>query len=461
MINVRLSDVHDTVGQYRIGYALNPKKLRKSNVKKHSGTSLESDSLLSTSYHGNKANDETKGDLSKSLHDVMGLRKWHGGGLADILNEPAIADQIIFHPWDPETPPDKQPFFHVIIHKLTEDLDREESRDKIEALRRYLAFSPRTVLLDPLDSVRKVISRSRTCHTLRQIEQRLGESCPFSQPPYLLVEESESAESVVSKMILAHINFPVICKPVAACGTPTSHQMAVLVCAEDVATMLPRPCVLQQYYDHGGSFFKVYVIDEDVMTFRRSSLPDLAEIRRTFGGLRSVVFDSRFSYPTPLDFTPVTTSTLCALNIDSIPSTPPVPSTAVTTVVADRSVELWKVHGRGDSDSFNGVSRIEGFNGGNSSTHSNRSRLLEDSCSMMLEDRMISQALRQSAQLIRDEFGLTLFGFDVLVLATNARPIVVDVNYFPSYKEVDDFPARLRAYLRKLSEANDDNLSPK
>lgn len=69
-----------------------------------------------------------------------------------------------------------------------------------------------------------------------------------------------------------------------------------------------------------------------------------------------------------------------------------------------------------------------------------------------------------------EEFGLTLFGFDAILPtdidhklnesagAGNKRtdstircetPVVtvIDVNYFPSYKEVRDFPIRLKAYL--------------
>ncbi len=111
-------------------------------------------------------------------------------------------------------------------------------------------------------------------------------------------------------------------------------------------------------------------------------------------------------------------------------------------------------------------------------------------------------AFRAAATAIAAEFGLTLFGFDVLIplpsdpasevdrqvdsgsiapfvlsrdssvassnssddnsntrrvdggrsarAATTASPqlVVIDVNYFPSYKDVKDFPARLRAFLR-------------
>jgi hypothetical protein len=61
---------------------------------------------------------------------------------------------------------------------------------------------------------------------------------------------------------------------------------------------------------------------------------------------------------------------------------------------------------------------------------------------------------------LKRQFGLTLFGFDVLVSpkshgeatgTTAQQVIIVDVNYFPSYKEVTDFPRRLRQYLKKLA----------
>lgn len=46
-------------------------------------------------------------------------------------------------------------------------------------------------------------------------------------------------------------------------------------------------------------------------------------------------------------------------------------------------------------------------------------------------------------------FGLELFGFDIL--ASNQRLFVVDVNYFPSFKEVSNFPSLLAKYLVQLA----------
>lgn len=48
---------------------------------------------------------------------------------------------------------------------------------------------------------------------------------------------------------------------------------------------------------------------------------------------------------------------------------------------------------------------------------------------------------------LKKAFGLELFGFDILISSQHNEWLVVDVNYFPSYKEVPDFPRQLANYL--------------
>ena len=81
---------------------------------------------------------------------------------------------------------------------------------------------------------------------------------------------------------------------------------------------------------------------------------------------------------------------------------------------------------------------------------------------------------------MREAFNLHLFGFDVIVPSSSSPSssssfpvrriggnkeeeedegegegegegelLIVDVNFFPSFKEVQDFPARLRSFLRE------------
>jgi ribosomal protein S6--L-glutamate ligase len=53
----------------------------------------------------------------------------------------------------------------------------------------------------------------------------------------------------------------------------------------------------------------------------------------------------------------------------------------------------------------------------------------------------VTPALRRIADGCRDEFGLTLFGVDVL--ESGGRLAIVDVNEFPNYTGVDDAPAAI------------------
>ena len=76
----------------------------------------------------------------------------------------------------------------------------------------------------------------------------------------------------------------------------------VIVSSADIALVDNyRPCIVQQYFNHDATLFKVYVLGEDVMIYRRKSLPNLSV---ECGPLRSVAFDSRLSYPCLEDFLP-------------------------------------------------------------------------------------------------------------------------------------------------------------
>jgi inositol-1,3,4-trisphosphate 5/6-kinase/inositol-tetrakisphosphate 1-kinase len=182
-----------------------------------------------------------------------------------------------------------------------------DSANKIDSIKDYLYRHPSASIIDPFEAVRAVVSRARTCRRLRELEddfeRRHGgrRRCPFRQPRFAVSESPELLGEAVQR---AGLSFPVICKPIEACGTPLSHSMVVAVDAEGLS-LVESPSIAQEYINHSGLFFKVYVIDHDVMVFQRPSLPDiLAEScgEAASSSVRSVVFDSRFAYPTVEDF---------------------------------------------------------------------------------------------------------------------------------------------------------------
>ena len=60
-----------------------------------------------------------------------------------------------------------------------------------------------------------------------------------------------------------------------------------------------------------------------------------------------------------------------------------------------------------------------------------------------------AQEVQPIVKALRKSFQLELFGFDVLLHTDGNEIMVVDVNYFPSYKEVLNFPKYLARYLTK------------
>jgi hypothetical protein len=221
-----------------------------------------------------------------------------------------------------------QPRFDVIIHKLTEDVDKKESAPKLIAIEQYLNMNPKTVIVDPIDNVRSVVSRAKCCDILSQIQRRFEEQgvrCPVNQPKYFVADTSSPSFIGFSSMMKQNkMRFPVICKPIKACGTPESHHMVIqylfdayltfLLCAilfgfqavvvdDEGFKLVTLPCVVQQYYNHDGNFFKVYVIGSDVMVFQRPSLPNLSHSEISPSAeLKSLSFDSRYAYPVLSDF---------------------------------------------------------------------------------------------------------------------------------------------------------------
>ena len=50
------------------------------------------------------------------------------------------------------------------------------------------------------------------------------------------------------------------------------------------------------------------------------------------------------------------------------------------------------------------------------------------------------EAARLAAVRMRETFGLSIFGFDLIVDRATGENMVIDVNYFPSFKGLADFP---------------------
>ena len=69
------------------------------------------------------------------------------------------------------------------------------------------------------------------------------------------------------------LTFPIIAKPLLANSNDKAHEMSVIFTPHGLNKVQP-PVILQQFINHGGILFKVYVAGDHVKCVKRNSLPD-------------------------------------------------------------------------------------------------------------------------------------------------------------------------------------------
>lgn len=292
---------------------------------------------------------------------------------------------------------------HIILHKLTEDILCTSLLAQQHQILRDLRRVPASMLpmlpLTPTEhaAVRRV---HRLCHpppnclvlddpVRVQILLNRADICQtLTQCLAMLPRVQCPASTVVTDTERCQqqhgLQFPVILKPLIAAGTQVSHHMAILF----ADSPLPEPHAadtswLAQEYRNHGSVLYKVYVLGDHVSVHPRR--SLPDLPATGGN--SLWFDSQRPYPRPVDF--------------GLPSS----------------------------------------TGANHSKH-------------VPLPPLTVQRVQPIAAALKEAFQLELFGFDVILEVNpdtddDDEPMlwVVDVNYFPSYKEVPQFPALLAQFL--------------
>ncbi|KAJ7943846.1 Inositol-tetrakisphosphate 1-kinase [Quillaja saponaria] len=155
--------------------------------------------------------------------------------------------------------------FDCILHKLYGD-DWKKQLDEFKV--KY----PNVVILDSPDSIERLHNRISMLQVVSELKiDHQNET--FGIPKQIVIYDKET---LFDRQAWESLKFPVIAKPLVADGSAKSHKMA-LVFNHDGLNKLKPPIVLQEFVNHGGVIFKVYVVGEYVKCVKRKSLPDVSE----------------------------------------------------------------------------------------------------------------------------------------------------------------------------------------
>tara|TARA_B110001452_G_scaffold50833_1_gene38859 strand:- start:786 stop:1871 length:1086 start_codon:yes stop_codon:yes gene_type:complete len=292
------------------------------------------------------------------------------------------------------TTPPPLPACDLVLHKAVNDIVLR--LDDAAAARRYATLerlAARVPLLDPLPSVALFADRGVLCRTLAGLRPEVP------QPRFL--ELREPSESVAAAARAAGMRFPLLCKPLVACGPAASHELAVALCEEGLSQVRP-PVLLQEYVAHHGAvMYKGYCVGRRVHVAQRASLPDLRLAGHDGAATTLVRFDSQKPPPSASAFGVGTAA-------DAAPVT-------------------------------------DGMGPAAASVEEERRRACTE----------------QIASRVGEQLGVELLGVDVVFAEPSGELLVVDANYFPhGPHSFPDFAQALCEVVRRRTQSPDGSGQP-
>ncbi|CAN6688005.1 unnamed protein product [Malus baccata var. baccata] len=148
----------------------------------------------------------------------------------------------------------------------------------------YRQKHPEVTVLDPPNSVEHLHNRQSM---LQEVADLNLSDCygKVGVPKQLIVTKDPS--SIPNEVDKAGLKLPLVVKPLVVDGSAKSHE---LLLAYDQCSLseLEPPLVLQEFVNHGGVLFKVYIVGEAIKVVRRFSLPNISkrELEKLAGVLR-------------------------------------------------------------------------------------------------------------------------------------------------------------------------------
>ncbi|KAG6502408.1 hypothetical protein ZIOFF_042300 [Zingiber officinale] len=194
---------------------------------------------------------------------------------------------IIFVAIDHFQPLLNQGPFDIVLHKvrcfpwiMTAVLTGKEWQQILEvynyylslnSLKDYLEKHPEVTVLDPPAAIKHLHNRQSMLQDVADLNLS-GCYGKVGVPRQLVVTKDPS--SIPDAVGKAELSLPLVVKPLVADGSAKSHELS-LAFDEVSLSKLDPPLVLQEFVNHGGVLFKVYIVGEAIKVVRRFSLPDV------------------------------------------------------------------------------------------------------------------------------------------------------------------------------------------
>ncbi|KAG2535571.1 inositol-tetrakisphosphate 1-kinase 3-like [Panicum virgatum] len=169
---------------------------------------------------------------------------------------------ILFVAIDHKRPLSDQGPFDIVLHKLT-------GKGWQQLLEEYRETHPEVTVLDPPGAIAHLLDRQSMLQEVSELDltDRYGK---VRVPKQLFVNTDPL--SIPAAVTRAGLSLPLVAKPLVA----KSHELSLAYDPTSL-TKLEPPLVLQEFVNHGGVMFKVYIVGDAIRVVRRFSLPNVDE----------------------------------------------------------------------------------------------------------------------------------------------------------------------------------------
>lgn len=173
---------------------------------------------------------------------------------------------IFFVAIDLNRPLTEQGPFDILLHKLAGN----EWCNEIEG---YKQKHPEVTVLDSPKAIQHLHNRQSMLRDVADLDLSDYRG-KVGIPRQLVITKDPS--SIPFEVTKSGLSLPLVAKPLLVDGTAKSHELFLAYDQFSLQELEP-PLVLQEFVNHGGVLFKVYIVGETIKVVRRFSLPDVTK----------------------------------------------------------------------------------------------------------------------------------------------------------------------------------------
>ncbi|TYJ44107.1 hypothetical protein E1A91_A03G199300v1 [Gossypium mustelinum] len=171
---------------------------------------------------------------------------------------------ILFVAIDVNLPLSDQGPFDIILHKLL----GKEWGDIVED---YRQTHPEVIVIDPPYAIQHLHNRQSMLQDV--VDLNLSDFHGRVGVPKQMVIMKDPL-SIPDEVAKAGLKLPLVAKPLVVDGSAKSHEL-FLACDWSSLSELEPPLVLQEFVNHDGILFKIYIVGDAIKVVRRFSLSNV------------------------------------------------------------------------------------------------------------------------------------------------------------------------------------------